>query len=244
MGNSRIDTRGVQSGYDPKNGEPRVPSIVQSTTFRYDSCDEMGRMFDLEGDGFFYTRIANPTAGHVEAKIADLEGGSAAMLTASGQAAVLLAVAQSVQAEEPHHLDQRFVRRHVTQFKRTIPSRGIEVTFLEPRCTRTRRWKPRSAKIRNGSTERCCPIHAGRAGHRRLADAPSARVPLVVDNTFRPRSSAAPFEHVRTSCCYPPQIPLDGHARAWRLIAKNADPSPAWCFSLKTGNSGTVEPDE
>ena len=87
-----IETKCIQSGYSPKNGEPRVLPIIQSTTYKYDSSDYMGKLFDLEEDGYFYTRLANPTAGAVEAKIADLEGGSGAMLTAAGQAATLGAV--------------------------------------------------------------------------------------------------------------------------------------------------------
>ena len=87
-----IETRCVQAGYAPKNGEPRQVPIVQSTTFKYDSSDAMGRLFDLEESGYFYTRLQNPTNDHVAAKIAALEGGSAAMLTSSGQAANFFAV--------------------------------------------------------------------------------------------------------------------------------------------------------
>ena len=77
----------VQGGYTPGNGEPRQIPIIQSTTFKYDSSDEMGKLFDLEADGYFYSRLANPTCDHVAAKITQLEGGTAAMLTSSGQAA-------------------------------------------------------------------------------------------------------------------------------------------------------------
>ncbi|MBP5729834.1 MAG: PLP-dependent transferase, partial [Clostridia bacterium] len=83
----RIETKCVQSGYKPENGQPRVLPIVQSTTFKYDSAGDMGALFDLSADGFFYTRLANPTVDAVEKKIADLEGGVMAVMTASGQAA-------------------------------------------------------------------------------------------------------------------------------------------------------------
>ena len=87
-----INTKCLQSGYEPKNGEPRVLPIVQSTTFKYDSAETLGKLFDLEEDGFFYTRLTNPTLSAVAAKICDLEGGVGAMLTASGQSANMIAV--------------------------------------------------------------------------------------------------------------------------------------------------------
>ena len=88
----KIETKCIQSGYKPKNGEPRILPIYQSTTYKYDSSEFMGKLFDLEEDGYFYTRLANPTCGAVEAKIADLEGGVGALATSSGQAAALLSI--------------------------------------------------------------------------------------------------------------------------------------------------------
>ena len=87
-----INTKCLQAGYEPKNGEPRVIPIVQSTTFKYDSAETLGRLFDLEEDGFFYTRLTNPTLSAVAAKIAALEGGVGAMLTSSGQAASMMSI--------------------------------------------------------------------------------------------------------------------------------------------------------
>ena len=92
MSNYKMETKCVQSGYNPGNGEPRVLPIVQSTTFRYTSSDQMGRLFDLEESGYFYTRLQNPTNDAVAAKICDMEGGVAAMLTSSGQAAKFYAI--------------------------------------------------------------------------------------------------------------------------------------------------------
>ena len=92
MSNYKMETKCVQSGYNPGNGDPRVLPIVQSTTFRYTSSDQMGRLFDLEESGYFYTRLQNPTNDAVAAKICDMEGGVAAMLTSSGQAANFFAV--------------------------------------------------------------------------------------------------------------------------------------------------------
>ena len=87
-----INTKCVQSGYTPKNGEPRVMPIIQSTTYKYDTSEDMGKLFDLESDGYFYSRIQNPTTDAVAAKICELEGGSMAMLTSSGQAANFFAL--------------------------------------------------------------------------------------------------------------------------------------------------------
>ena len=92
MSNYRIETKCIQSGWEPKNGEPRILPIIQSTTFKYESSDEMGALFDLEKEGYFYSRLQNPTNDYVAKKICDLEGGYAAMLTASGQAANFYAV--------------------------------------------------------------------------------------------------------------------------------------------------------
>ena len=102
MSNYRIETKCVQSGYEPGNGEPRVLPIYQSTTFRYTSSEQMGRLFDLEESGYFYTRLQNPTNDAVAAKICDLEGGAAAMLTSSGQAANFYAIMNI--AEEGDHI--------------------------------------------------------------------------------------------------------------------------------------------
>ena len=92
MADYRTDTRCVQGGYTPKNGEPRQIPIVQSTTFKYDTSEDMGKLFDLEASGYFYSRLQNPTCDMVAAKICELEGGSAAMLTGSGQAANFFAL--------------------------------------------------------------------------------------------------------------------------------------------------------
>ena len=94
----KIETKCIQSGYTPKNGEPRVLPIVQSTTYKYSTAEQMGDLFDLKDNGFFYTRLANPTADAVEKKIADLEGGVGAMLTSAGQAASLIAIMNICQA--------------------------------------------------------------------------------------------------------------------------------------------------
>lgn len=247
MGNYRIDTRCVQSGYDPKNGEPRVPSIVQSTTFRYDSCDEMGRMFDLEGDGFFYTRIANPTASHVEAKIADLEGGGAAMLTASGQAAVLLAVLNLCKAGDHIVSTSALYGGTYNTFSRTLPSMGIEVTFLDVGCSDEALEAAfrDSTKLVYGemlSNPTLVVLDIGR-----FADAAHAHgVPLIVDNTFPTPILCQPFRFGADIVLHSTSKYMDGHARALGgVIVEKADPSPAGAFHWKNGNfPGLSEPDD
>ena len=98
MSDYKMNTKCVQSGYRPGNGEPRQIPIVQSTTFKYDTSEDMGKLFDLEASGYFYTRLQNPTNDYVAAKIADMEGGTAAMLTSSGQAANFFALFNICQA--------------------------------------------------------------------------------------------------------------------------------------------------
>ena len=129
MSNYRIETKCIQSGYEPGNGEPRVLPIYQSTTFRYTSSEQMGRLFDLEESGYFYTRLQNPTNDAVAAKICDLEGGFAAMLTSSGQAANFYAIMNIAQAGD-----------HIV-----CASRCTEVHTISMR-TRSAKWglKPRS----------------------------------------------------------------------------------------------------
>ena len=114
MSDYRIETKCVQAGYTPSNGEPRQIPIIQSTTFKYATSEDMGKLFDLEASGYFYSRLQNPTCDHVAAKIAALEGGSAAMLTGSGQAANFMALFNICEAgSQPHRRVVLHLRRHV-----------------------------------------------------------------------------------------------------------------------------------
>ena len=118
MSDYRIETKCVQAGYTPGNGEPRQIPIIQSTTFKYATSEEMGKLFDLEASGYFYSRLQNPTCDHVAAKIAALEGGSAAMLTGSGQAAITMPIMapladQYLRGRQPHRRVVLHLRRHV-----------------------------------------------------------------------------------------------------------------------------------
>ena len=135
MSNYKMETKCVQSGYNPGNGEPRVLPIVQSTTFRYTSSDQMGRLFDLEESGYFYTRLQNPTNDAVAAKICDMEGGVAAMLTSSGQAANFYAIMNI--AEEGDHIvcASALYGGTYNLFAHTIRKMGVKATFVDPDCT-------------------------------------------------------------------------------------------------------------
>ena len=135
MSEQSIETRCVQAGYTPGNGEPRQVPIVQSTTFKYDTSDAMGRLFDLEDTGYFYTRLQNPTNDYVAAKIASLEGGTAAMLTSSGQAANFFAVFNICEAGGHVVASSAIYGGTFNLLAHTLGKMGIECTFVDPNCT-------------------------------------------------------------------------------------------------------------
>lgn len=135
MSNYQIDTKCVQAGYRPGNGEPRQIPIVQSTTFRYDTSEDMGKLFDLEAEGYFYTRLQNPTNDYVAAKIADMEGGTAGMLTSSGQAANFFALFNVCQCGDHIVSSSSIYGGTFNLIGVTMPKMGIEVTFVSPDAT-------------------------------------------------------------------------------------------------------------
>ena len=130
-----IDTKCVQAGYDPKNGEARVVPIVQSTTFKYDSAATLGKLFDLEEDGFFYTRLTNPTLSAVAAKIAALEGGVGAMLTASGQSASMISITNICHAGDHVVCASAIYGGTFNLFNKSLREMGIDFTFVTPDST-------------------------------------------------------------------------------------------------------------
>ena len=133
--NYHINTKCLQAGYDPKNGEPRVVPIVQSTTFKYDSAATLGKLFDLEEDGFFYTRLTNPTLSTVAAKIAALEGGVGAMLTSSGQAASMMSVTNICHAGDHVVCAAAIYGGTFNLFNKSLRELGIDFTFILPDAT-------------------------------------------------------------------------------------------------------------
>ncbi|MBP7401924.1 MAG: O-acetylhomoserine aminocarboxypropyltransferase/cysteine synthase [Clostridia bacterium] len=248
MGNYRIDTRCVQSGYSPANGEPRVPPIVQSTTFRYDSCDQMGAVFDLESEGYFYTRLGNPTAGCVEAKTADLEGGSGAILTASGQSAVLMAVLNLCKAGDHIITSNALYGGTYNTFSRTLPDLGIDVTFVDTGvddAALDAAFRP-NTKLVYG--EVLANPSLVLLDIRRFADAAHAHgVPLIVDNTFPTPILCRPFEHGADIIVHSTSKYMDGHARALggAIVEYGRFDAGQGAFHWKNGRfPGLAEPDE
>ena len=135
MSSYNLETKCVQSGYEPKKGEPRVVPIYQSTTFKYDTSEQMGRLFDLEDAGYFYTRLQNPTNDAVAAKICDLEGGVAAMLTSSGQAASFYAIMNIAQAGDHIVCASAVYGGTYNLYAHTIKKMGVDATFVDPDCS-------------------------------------------------------------------------------------------------------------
>ena len=132
MSDYRIDTKCVQSGYRPGNGEPRQIPIIQSTTFRYETSEAMGRLFDLEEAGYFYTRLQNPTNDMVAAKIADMEGGTAGMLTSSGQAANFMSLFNICETGSHIVSSSSIYGGTFNLISVTMAKMGIDVTFVDP----------------------------------------------------------------------------------------------------------------
>ena len=129
------ETMCIQAGYQPKNGESRMIPIVQSTTFKYDTSEDMGKLFDLEESGYFYTRLANPTNDYVAAKICALEGGSAAVLTSSGQAATFFSVFNIAGVGDHVVASSTIYGGSFNLFAVTMKRMGVEFTFVDPDCS-------------------------------------------------------------------------------------------------------------
>lgn len=128
------ETKCIQAGYVPKNGEPRMIPIIQSTTFKYDTSEDMGKLFDLEAEGYFYSRLQNPTNDYVAAKICALEGGSAAMLTSSGQAATFFAIFNICGVGDHVVASSTIYGGSYNLLAVTMKRMGIETTFIDPDC--------------------------------------------------------------------------------------------------------------
>ena len=131
----RRETMCIQAGYEPKNGESRMIPIIQSTTFKYDTSEDMGKLFDLQASGYFYTRLQNPTNDLVAAKIAALEGGTAAMLTSSGQAASFFSVFNIAGAGDHIVASATIYGGTFNLFNVTMKRMGIDFTFVDPDCS-------------------------------------------------------------------------------------------------------------
>ena len=209
----KINTKCIQSGYAPKNGEPRILPIVQSTTFKYDSSDEMGMLFDLKKSGYFYSRLANPTCDAVAAKIADLEGGVAAMLTSSGQAANLIALFNIVSAGQHIVASSAIYGGTFNLIGVTMKKMGIDVTFVDPDATPEEldaAFKPETRAVFAESISN--PALAVLDFDKFVAAAHSHGVPIIVDNTFPTPINCRPFEFGVDIVTHATTKYMDGHA--------------------------------
>ncbi|MGI6230037.1 MAG: O-acetylhomoserine aminocarboxypropyltransferase/cysteine synthase family protein [Tractidigestivibacter sp.] len=207
-----IDTRCVQAGYTPKNGEPRQIPIIQSTTFKYDSSDAMGALFDLEAPGYFYTRLQNPTNDMVAAKIADLEGGAAGMLTSSGQAANFFAVFNICENGGHVVASSTIYGGTFNLLAHTLRKMGIETTFVSPTCTPEEldaAFKP-NTKCVFGETI-ANPALAVLDIEKFARAAHAHGVPLIVDNTFPTPVNCRPIEWGADIVTHSTTKYMDGH---------------------------------
>ena len=213
MSNYEIETKCIQSGWQPKTGEPRQLPIYQSTTFKYDTTDQMGRLFDLEDDGYFYTRLQNPTNDAVAAKIADLEGGVAAMLTASGQAATFYAVFNICEAGDHVICGSAIYGGTFNLLGVTLKKLGIECTFVDVDAdeeTLEKAFRPNTKAVFAESISNPALVVLDIEKMARLAHAHG--VPLIVDNTFATPVNCRPFEWGADIVTHSTTKYMDGHA--------------------------------
>ena len=215
MSDYRIETKCVQSGYAPENGQPRQIPIIQSTTFKYATGEAMGQLFDLEASGYFYSRLQNPTCDHVAAKICDMEGGSAAMLTASGQAANFYAVFNIANCGDHVVSCSAIYGGTYNLFAVTMKKMGVDFTFVAPDCTDEEleaAFRPNTKAV-FGETISNPSLTV--LDIERFAKAAHAHgVPLIVDNTFATPVNCRPFEWGADIVTHSTTKYMDGHGAA------------------------------
>ena len=213
MSDYKINTKCVQSGWQPKNGEPRVLPIYQSTTFKYESSEQMGRLFDLSEPGYFYTRLQNPTNDFVAAKIADLEGGVGAMLTSSGQAASFYSVFNICEAGSHVLSTSAIYGGTFNLFAVTMAKLGIEVTFISPEADEDEilaNIRPNTRCIFGETLANPALIVLDIEKFARCAH--TAGVSLIIDNTFPTPINCRPFEFGADIVIHSTTKYMDGHA--------------------------------
>lgn len=209
----KIETKCVQAGYDPQNGEPRVLPIYQSTTWKYSSTEQMGRLFDLEESGYFYTRLANPTNDAVAAKITALEGGVAGMLTSSGQAACFYSIFNICEAGDHFVCSSNIYGGTFNLFGVTMKKLGIDVTFVDPDASEEELNKAfkENTKAMFGETI-ANPALTVLDIEKFAKVAHAHNVPLIVDNTFATPVNCRPFEWGADIVVHSTTKYMDGHA--------------------------------
>ena len=215
MSNYRIETKCVQSGYTPKNGEPREIPICQSTTFKYDTSSDMGKLFDLEASGYFYSRLQNPTNDCVAAKICDMEGGTAAMLTSSGQAANFFAVFNIASSGDHVVASSSVYGGTYNLFAVTMKRMGVEFTFVSPDCSEEElaaAFRPETKAVFGETIAN--PALTVLDIEKFAAAAHSHGVPLIIDNTFATPVNCRPFEWGADIVTHSTTKYMDGHGAA------------------------------
>jgi O-acetylhomoserine (thiol)-lyase len=208
-----LGTTCVQGGYTPKNGEPRQVPIVQSTTFKYDTSDAMGRLFDLEDSGYFYTRLQNPTNDAVAAKIAELEGGTAGMLTSSGQAANFFACFNIAEAGSHIVASSAIYGGTFNLLAHTMAKMGVQTTFVSPLCSDEEleaAFRPNTKAVFGETIAN--PALAVFDIERFAKTAHAHGVPLIVDNTFPTPVNCRPIEWGADIVTHSTTKYMDGHA--------------------------------
>ena len=213
MSDYKIETKCIQSGWEPKKGEPRVVPVYQSTTFKYDTSDQMGRLFDLEDSGYFYTRLQNPTNDSVAAKICDLEGGVAAMLTSSGQAANFYAIMNIAESGDHIICTTALYGGTYNLFAHTLRKMGVEATFVDPEVSE----EDLNAAFRDNTKavfgETISNPSLVVLDFEKFAKAAHGHgVPLIVDNTFATPINCRPFEWGADIVTHSTTKYMDGHA--------------------------------
>ena len=213
MENLRTVTLCIQAGYTPGNGEPRQLPIIQSTTFKYDTSEDMGKLFDLEAEGYFYSRLANPTCDAVAKKICALEGGSAAMLTSSGQAANFFAVFNIASCGDHIIASSAIYGGSFNLFSVTMKKMGLDTTFIDPDCTEEElnaAFRPNTKAV-FGETIANPALTV--LDIEKFAKAAHAHgVPLIVDNTFATPVNCRPIEWGADIVTHSTTKYIDGHA--------------------------------
>lgn len=208
----RKETKCIQAGYTPKNGESRMIPIIQSTTFKYDTSEDMGKLFDLEASGYFYTRLQNPTNDMVAAKIAALEGGTAAMLTSSGQAASFFSVF-NIAGQGDHIVSSSSIYGGTFNlFNVTMKRMGIDFTFVDPECSDEEleaAFKPNTKAVFGETIAN--PALTVLDIERFAKAAHSHGVPLIIDNTFATPINCRPFEWGADIVVHSTTKYMDGH---------------------------------
>lgn len=208
----KINTICVQGGYTPGNGEPRQVPIIQSTTFKYDTSEDMGKLFDLEAEGYFYTRLQNPTNDYVANKIKELEGGTAAMLTSSGQAANFYAVFNIANCGDHVISSSTIYGGTFNLFAVTMKKMGIDFTFVSPDCSKEEldaAFKPNTKAV-FGETIANPALTV--LDIEKFANAAHAHgVPFIIDNTFATPINCRPIEFGADIVTHSTTKYMDGH---------------------------------